>query len=248
MPKATKAEISQRVSEVAQLRASGAEIQQIAEYAEKAGWGIKLTQCYEYVHRADAVLANYIERNRDALLAKRLIRRSLLWSKALQAGDLHLALAVEKDETALLGLYPARDKTPSAVVVQNATPVVSESDRLALLALAQARLRGGVGEEVGEGGEPADGQVLPGTGVDPGGRGEVAGRLVDPVAAGAAVSNAAPVLRTEPPVLPVRRTEQPVLAGPPGPGEERSVCTLCGRRYLRQPGVPWTGCPACNAP
>jgi hypothetical protein len=26
------------------------------------------------------------------------------------------------------------------------------------------------------------------------------------------------------------------------------VCTFCGRRYLRQPGVPWPGCPACNAP
>jgi hypothetical protein len=44
----------------------------------------------------------------------------------------------------------------------------------------------------------------------------------------------------------VRRAEPPIVAGPPGPGEERSVCTLCGRRYLRRPGVPWPGCPACN--
>jgi hypothetical protein len=109
MPKATKSQISQRVSEVAQLRASGAEIQQIAEYAEKAGWGIKLTQLYEYARRADAIVVDYIARHRDSLIAKRLIRRNVLWSKALQANDLRLALRVEADTTALLGLYPTGD-------------------------------------------------------------------------------------------------------------------------------------------
>jgi hypothetical protein len=109
MPKATKAQVSQRVSEVAKLRAGGAEITQIAEYAEKAGWGIKLTQCYEYARRADLVLADYVERNRDLLLSKQLNRRNVLWSKALEADDLELALAVTQDEAALLGLYPNRD-------------------------------------------------------------------------------------------------------------------------------------------
>jgi hypothetical protein len=72
--------------------------------------------------------------------------------------------------------------------------------------------------------------------------------VADEAPAVAADSNAAPALRTEPPVPPVRRTEPSVLAGPPGPGEERSVCLECGRRYLRQlPGVVFR-CPECNSP
>ena len=248
MPKATKAEVSQRVSQVAQLRASGAEIQQIAEYAEKAGWGIKLTQCYEYVHRADALLAEHVERNRDSLLAKRLLRRNVLWSKALQAGDLRLALAVEKDETALLNFYPGRPAPGANVQVNNVIPPLTESQRIALDAALRRRI-GDVGPRpVAARQEPADGPVLPGAGGDPGGREEGAERLADATATGAVSETAAPVPRTEPPVPPVRRTEPPVLAGPPGPGEERWVCTFCGRRYLKQPGVPWPGCPACNGP
>ena len=244
----TKRQMAERVEAVAQLRLEGKEYPEIAQFCAAQGWPHGVSQTYLYIRRADLLLARYVETNRNSLFGQRIARRTVLWSRALQAGDLRVALAVEKDETALLNFYPGRPAPGANVQVNNVIPPLTESQRIALDAALRRRI-GDVGPRpVAARQEPADGPVLPGAGGDPGGREGGAERLADATATGAVSETAAPVPRTEPPVPPVRRTEPPVLAGPPGPGEERWVCTFCGRRYLKQPGVPWPGCPACNGP
>jgi hypothetical protein len=244
----TKRQMAERVEAVAQLRLEGKEYPQIAQFCAAQGWPHGVSQTYLYIRRADLLLARYVERNRDVLLAKRLTRRNVLWSKALQAGDLRLALAVEKDETALLNFYPGRPAPGTNVQVNNVIPALTEQQRIALDS-AMLRRAGRLGDRAEAGGQGVgDGPVLSGARGDHGG----CGQAPRPVAAGpvadAAAGDVITVQPAEQPVPPVRRTEQPVPAGPPGPGEERSVCLECGRRYLRQqPGVVFR-CPACNAP
>jgi hypothetical protein len=240
--------MAERVEAVAQLRLQGKEYPEIAEFCGKQGWPCGASQVYVYIKRADRVLAEHVERNRDVLLAKRLTRRNVLWSKALQAGDLRLALAVEKDETALLNFYPGRPATGTNVQVNNVIPQLTESQRIALDAAVQRRIGQGIRPAAGGGPIGDHGQVLPDPRGDHDRRGEAPGSMAAGPPENAAPGDVITVQPAERPVPPVRRTEPPVLAGPPGPGEERWVCTFCGRRYLRQPGVPWPGCPACNAP
>jgi hypothetical protein len=153
-----KAQTRKRVEEVARLRAAGAEYPEIFQFAAKSGWGVGMRSLYGYMRRADDLLTQQIERRRDFLLAKRLIRRDVLWSKALQAGDLHLALAVEKDTTALLGLYPPRDKTPPAMVVQNAIPLPTDAERESLRQLTLAHLDRGANDAAGADELPGQGR------------------------------------------------------------------------------------------
>jgi hypothetical protein len=156
-------------------------------------------------------------------------------------------------------MYPEQPAKPgpgTQVQVNNVIPTISEEDREEIRRLALARL--GEVDPPASTARPdaADGQALPVPRSGPGGRGDGAGQLAEAGSSGAVSDPAAPALRTEQPVLPLRRTEQPVLpvlrtgqpvpAGPPGPGEERSICLGCGRRYLRRPGFVFH-CPECNA-
>jgi hypothetical protein len=245
--KSTKVVIARRVEEVLRIRLDGAEFHNIVQYAAEQGWNVRERQLWNYVRASDALLAIRLEKDRDKLLARHVAQRRALYARAVHAADYRTALAVARDEAELQGLYPSRDKTPPPVQVNNHV-VLSDSDREALRRMALARLgRCDPGpDRIGD--IPAYRQVLPAAPGDPDRRGDGAGRPADATVSRAADSNAASSLRTEQPVLPVLRTEPPVLAGPPGLGEERWVCTVCGRRYRRQPGVPWPGCPACNAP
>ena len=98
----TKRQMAERVEAVAQLRLEGKEYPEIAQFCAAQGWPHGVSQTYLYIRRADLLLARHVETNRNSLFGQRIARRNVLWSRALQAGDLRLALAVEKDETALL--------------------------------------------------------------------------------------------------------------------------------------------------
>jgi hypothetical protein len=231
--------MAERVEAIAQLRLQGQEYPEIAQFCAARGWPHGVSQTYLYIRRADALLDRYAETNRNRLFGQRIARRNALWSRALAEGNLALALAIEKDQTKLLGMYPEQPAKPgpgTQVQVNNVTPTISEEDREEIRRLALARL-GEVDhpkDQVGQ--RAADAQVLPALRSDPAGRGSVAEQLADATGAGEVTETAASTLRTE----------QPVLAGPPGPGEERSVCLECGRRYPRRPGVVFH-CPECNA-
>src|SRR6516225_554723 len=188
----TKRQMAERVEAVAQLRLEGKEYPEIAEFCGKQGWPCGARQVYVYIKRADLLLAEHVERNRDVLLAKRLTRRNVLWSKALQAGDLHLALAVEKDETALLNFYPARPAPGTNVQVNNVIPQLTEQQRILLDSAVQRRLAQGVRPPPGGQQTGGDGQVLPGARANHGGREQAAGPVADEAPAVAADSNAAP--------------------------------------------------------
>jgi hypothetical protein len=237
----TKLQVAERVTAIAALRLQGKEHPEILQYCASRGWPCSLRGVYYYIQKADLLIGKYAQSNQRSLFGQRIARRNALWTQAMENGDLALALQIEKDQTRLLNLYPP-PPTPQAVgpplQVNNGTPALSEEDREAIRRLALARLGEADPEPISVRGSPADRQGLPQPPEDSERRGNAAGRLAGETLAVTTSSDAAAVLQTE-------RT---VLAGPPGPGEERWVCTSCGLRYRRQPGVPWQGCPACNAP
>jgi hypothetical protein len=246
--------MAERLEAVVALRLNGKEFSEIAQYCADKGWPTNSSSVYLLIRRADAKIGQYVDLDRYSLVGRQLTRRNVLWQRALEAGNLELALKVSQDECNLLGLYPPKP-LPTTPPVQVNNVVLSDADRDALRRMALARLgRGDPGaDRIGD--IPAYRQVLPAAPGDPDRRGDGAGRPANATASGAADSNAAPVLPSEPPVLPVLRTEQPVPAGPPAPqpappgppppGKEYWLCDRCARRWVRQPGVRWTGCPVC---
>lgn len=55
--KASKAEVAARVDEVLRVRLDGAQFHDIVQYAAAQGWGVEEQQLWNYVRRADALLA-----------------------------------------------------------------------------------------------------------------------------------------------------------------------------------------------
>jgi hypothetical protein len=121
----TKRQMVERVEAVAQLRLQGKEYAEIAQFCAAQGWPHGVRQTYLYIRRADALLARYVETNRQSLFGQRIARRNALWSQALEQGKLELALQIERDQSQLLGFYPPRNApTPPTAQVQvnNVTP------------------------------------------------------------------------------------------------------------------------------
>jgi hypothetical protein len=125
--------MAERVEAIAAVRLQGKVYPEIAEYCGRKGLPCGCSQVYVYIRRTDAVLAQSVEQNRHPLIGQRIVRRDLLWTRALEKDDLRMALAVEKDQTKLLGLYPERPAkpgpAPTQVQVNNGTPASSEEDR-----------------------------------------------------------------------------------------------------------------------
>jgi hypothetical protein len=238
----------QRVAEMVRLRIQGESVAKCFQFAENQGWDVTQRSLYSYVERADKLIAKQVERRQTQLIAWGVNQRNKAVDMALEHRQFEVALKIMQDREKLLGLYPSEKAPAPPVQVNNVIPPLTESQRIALDAALQRRLGQSGAVAVRERQAAGDGPVLPGAGGDPERRGETAGPVAEGTSRGAAAGDVITVQPAEQPVPPVRRTEQPVLAGPPGPGEERSVCLECGRRYLRQqPGVVFR-CPACNAP
>jgi hypothetical protein len=122
-PKASKATVLLRLTEIWRIRLDGASIIDAAEYVAEqeqldgSPWKLpegetplSRRQIERYVQRADeAIAASTRERRRQALV-KRLARREHLYAKAVNAGDVRTALAVEIDIARLRDLYPPQRK------------------------------------------------------------------------------------------------------------------------------------------
>jgi hypothetical protein len=206
---------------------------------------VSVRAVFGYISQADKAIMATIKRRQEQVIAFGVCQRNRAVDMALEDRDYDAALKLMQDREKLLNLYPKDEPEKPPIQVNNNNVVISESDRLALLALAEARRLGGSRGAIEVRAEPRDGRVLSSAPGDHGGLGEGAGRVADTVAAGAASQSPAPVLRKEWPVSAGPPAPQPAPPGPPGPGEERSVCLECGRRYLRRPGVAFR-CPACN--
>ena len=68
MAKATKAQIVQRLNAVLKLRLGGVAIREIFQYSQDHNWGVGYDALYKYVGKADAIITERAERDRDRLL------------------------------------------------------------------------------------------------------------------------------------------------------------------------------------
>ena len=122
MAKATKTQATQRLNAAVKLRLGGVAIREIFQYGQDQGWGVGYDAVYKYVGKADAIITERAERDRDRLLAFEVNARNRVFARAMEKGDLEAALKVLKDRAQLLNLYPSKDQTPSAVQVNHVLP------------------------------------------------------------------------------------------------------------------------------
>jgi len=116
--KATKAVIRQRVEQVMVIRLAGAEFPDIRQYAAETDietgrpWNVSDRQLWRYIEAADALLDEYLEKDRNKLFNRQIGQRRMLFARAIKAGDWRTALAIAKDESELFGLYPPKRIAP----------------------------------------------------------------------------------------------------------------------------------------
>src|SRR5260370_42095662 len=125
MPKSTKAVVQQRVAEIHELRLAGAEFWDIREYAsapegkecQRKGppWGVSDSQLWNYIKKSDELLEKTIETDANKNRRKHIAKRSNLYARALNSGDVRTALMVAKDHAELEGVYPAKPMPANAL-------------------------------------------------------------------------------------------------------------------------------------
>jgi hypothetical protein len=128
-PKATKATVDRRVEELLRIRLDGAELWDIREYVreqeakEGSAWHLadgqkplSDAQLYRYLQRVDSHIAEATREGRKRALRRHLAQRRNLYAKAVLQGDVKAALAVLRDEAALLDLYPSLEAKLAAEV------------------------------------------------------------------------------------------------------------------------------------
>jgi len=104
--KADNATIAQRIEEVLRIRLDGAQMHDIVQYAAEKQWGVSERQLWNYVQRADALLVERMDKDRDKVIARHLSQRQALYARAVNAADLRTALSVLDSEAKLRGLFP----------------------------------------------------------------------------------------------------------------------------------------------
>jgi hypothetical protein len=98
--------MTQRLNAVVKLRLAGAGIREIFQYGQDHGWGVGMKAVEKYVSKADEIIAERADRQRDRLLAFAVVARDRLFELALDKKDFETALKVLQDRDTLLGLYP----------------------------------------------------------------------------------------------------------------------------------------------
>jgi hypothetical protein len=106
-PRASDAEVAQRVEEVLRRRLEGAEFHDLQQFAREQGWNVSERQLWRYVALADALMEKMVDADREKLFRRHIHQRRSLYARAVKDGDLRTALAIARDEAQLYGLYPA---------------------------------------------------------------------------------------------------------------------------------------------
>jgi hypothetical protein len=149
-PKASKATVLLRVTEVYRIRLAGAKLLDVQEYVREqeqtdgSAWKLadgdkplSEAQICVYIKRADDAIAASTKESRKRSLVKNLARREDLYAKAVNAGDIRTALAVADSEAKLRGLF---DVPACAAKLE---PIKTPEDALRLIASTIADLRAG---------------------------------------------------------------------------------------------------------
>ncbi len=108
MPKATNGQKNQRIRAVFELLLSDTPRPDIMQYSAN-NWGLTTRQTDKYIAWANDLVSEEAARLKTKSFEQHLIKRSGLRHKALKAGDMRLAFEILKDESKLLGLYPAKE-------------------------------------------------------------------------------------------------------------------------------------------
>lgn len=105
--------VQKRVKEILDLKLLGALPQDILHHAEEQGWGVKKRMIQYYSAKADEMMAESVEKNRDRLIAFHFASRRALYARTMSVSDYKTALAALKDEADLIGLYPKEGRSNS---------------------------------------------------------------------------------------------------------------------------------------
>ncbi len=109
MPKATKAQKNSRTRTVYELLLSDTPRPDIMQYSAN-NWGLTTRQTDTYISWANDLISEEAARIQAEAFEQHLAKRAMLRHKALKAGDMRLAFEILRDETKLLGLYPAKER------------------------------------------------------------------------------------------------------------------------------------------
>jgi hypothetical protein len=141
-PKATEAQVRQRVEELLRIRLDGAELWDICEYvrekveANDPVWGdtpLSKSQIYRYLEKVDEQIAESCKGARKKLFRIHLAQRRNLYARAVNAADYRTALAILRDEADLLCLYGGAEPDDAGQAIQHAT-ITGTSDVVKVLA------------------------------------------------------------------------------------------------------------------
>jgi hypothetical protein len=102
--KATRAEMEQRIAEVAELLLSRVPRRGIQQHAAKQGWGGSVRAVDVVIARATERIRELARHDTELELAKAKGALEMLFAKAIAKGDLRSARLVQHDLTELLGL------------------------------------------------------------------------------------------------------------------------------------------------
>jgi len=89
------------------LRLLGAELHDIRQYASEQTppWDVSDRQLWRYIAAGDVLLDQSLEKDRVKLMNRQIAQRRVLYARAVAVSDYRVALAILKDEAALLHLY-----------------------------------------------------------------------------------------------------------------------------------------------
>ena len=126
---ASNVEVAARVDEILALRLDGLQFHDLRALAVQKGWGVRERTLWSYLKRADMLIRERAEEDRDALFGRHLAQRRALYARCLNAADYSTALRVLDSECELLGLFPPKNPPAS-----NPNVIVNVFKRAAALA------------------------------------------------------------------------------------------------------------------
>jgi hypothetical protein len=111
--KATKAETQKRVDEVFQLRLHGAELPDLVQFSSEKAWNIGPRQLRKYIAKADRLMTEILNRNREQLFGRHVLQRRAIFARCMKINDYKTALQVLRDEAQLEGMYAPTKISPT---------------------------------------------------------------------------------------------------------------------------------------
>lgn len=126
-----QAEAARRVDVILRLRLDGGALHDLAAYANDSSkaacearggppWNVSDAELAKLIGRADDLLVARTERRRSRAVAVQLAKRDALYVRAINSGDLGVALSILRDQAQLLSMYPVAAELRNTIKAQAA--------------------------------------------------------------------------------------------------------------------------------